>query len=328
MLQQARRVHGMSWGIGLVTTLVIGIAAVIWVSSVRYNNLVDRMHTAVKTVANSSGSVVPLAIENLNVHPQDLIVSHLETRFAGSNENQKIALAHALARYGKVEIDFLVSSISTAPAAEVNNLASALAQSNSESIIALRRTARACDSDKNWARKQRLPVVALHMGDASIASDMCQLRPDQLQRLDFILSSPAWHGDLARLPQYSNQLTDPALQSGLMVGLGNVRPEVVTRDEQQAWQPILADWFQNSDDAAVHNAAEWLLKRWELQVPPISSAQSPNEGQNWQVTKNGAELCELAAILSWVACDCGMTDGAADCEHRTADLMLQEAFFF
>lgn len=88
MLQQARRVHGMSWGIGLVTTLVIGIAAVIWVSSVRYNNLVDRMHTAVKTVANSSGSVVPLAIENLNVHPQDLIVSHLETRFAGSNENQ------------------------------------------------------------------------------------------------------------------------------------------------------------------------------------------------------------------------------------------------
>lgn len=78
-----------------------------------------------------------------------------------------------------------------------------------------------------------------------------------------------------------------------MVGLGNIRPQDVTRDQQQAWQPILADWFQNADDAAVHSAAEWLLKRWELQVPPIRSAPYPNVGQNWHVTRNGLSIITI-----------------------------------
>ncbi len=179
MLRQARRVHSLRWGIGLVSMLVIGIAATLWVSSVRYNNLVDRMHTAIDTVANSSGAVVPIAIDNLNAYPKDLIFSHLETRFAESKENQKLALAYALARYGRVDIDFLVSAINTAPVVEVNNLAQALAQSHNASVTALRRAAEECESDRNWNRKQRLAVVALQMGEAAIATDMCQVRPDR-----------------------------------------------------------------------------------------------------------------------------------------------------
>ena len=52
-----------------------------------------------------------------------------------------------------------------------------------------------------------------------------------------------------------------------------------------------------------------------------------NEGSRIRISAP-AELCELASILGWVACDCGMTDGSDDCEHRTADAMLQEAVLF
>lgn len=171
------------------------------------------MRTTVDTVANSNGAVVPLAIEILNEFPIDLTRSHIETRFPESNESQKLALAFALARYGKVDIDFLVNAIDTASAAEVDNLAAALGHSQKDAINALRKVAEACDADRNWNRKQRLAIVALQMGDPSIASDMCQLRPDRLQRLDFILAWPAWHGDLGRLARFADGWSDPALRS-------------------------------------------------------------------------------------------------------------------
>jgi formylglycine-generating enzyme required for sulfatase activity len=295
MLRRARQVHGLRWGIGVVVTVVIGIATMQWVRSVRHSNLVDRMHTAVDTVANSNGAVVQLAMENLNVYPKDLIISHLETQFEKSNGSQKLALAYALASYGIVDIDFLVSSIGTASSVEVNNLADALAQSQTDSVAALRQAAEACELDKDWNRKQRLAVVALQLGETSIAIDMCQLRSDRIERLDFILAWPAWHGDLARLAQFSGLLNDPALRSGLLVGLGKVHPEDVTRDIQQAWQPILADWFQQADEAAVHNAAEWLLRRWELEVPAIDAAHDSHEDREWQVTETGMSLVRIPA---------------------------------
>jgi hypothetical protein len=49
------------------------------------------------------------------------------------------------------------------------------------------------------------------------------------------------------------------------------------------------------DAAAVHSAAEWLLKRWELDMPLIDSTQVPIEGHNWQITKHGVSLVRIPA---------------------------------
>ena len=44
-----------------------------------------------------------------------------------------------------------------------------------------------------------MAIVALHLGDASVARDMFQLRPDPIQRTLLIDTFPNWHGDVARL---------------------------------------------------------------------------------------------------------------------------------
>lgn len=33
----------------------------------------------------------------------------------------------------------------------------------------------------------------------------------------------------------------------------------------------------------------------------------------------------VASTFGWCPCECGFTDGTVDCEHRTADDMIQEA---
>lgn len=295
MMRLARRVHGIRWGFGLAVSLIIGIATLQWTNSVRFSNLVDRMHTAVDTVAGSRGAAVPIAIQNLRQYPRELVRASLESSFTESHESQKLALACAMAHHGKVDVDFLVSSVESAPASEVDNLASALRQSQSDAVAALRRAADECSSQKDWVRKQRLAVVALHMGETSIASDMCQVRSDRIQRLDFILAWTAWHGDTQKLAELAGEMRDPALQSGLLTGLGVVRPEELTAASKQTWQPILTDWFQHADDAAVHSAAEWLLNRWGLEVPSLAASNAPVDSHRWQITKNGLSLVRIPA---------------------------------
>ncbi len=295
MLRQARRVHGLRWGIGLVTTMVIGIAMTQWVRNVRFNNLMDRMRTAVDTVASSDGAAVPVAVLNLGQYPSEHVLANLESRFAESHDSQKLALACAMAKYGKVDVDFIVDSIQNAPPSEVDNLAAALRQSKSDSVNALRRAAESRSSENDWVGKQRLAVVALHIGDASIASEMCQIRPDRIERLDFVLAWPAWRGDTQQLADFAGQLNDPALQSGLLTGLGAVRLEEVTIDAKRAWQPILTNWFQHANDAAVHSAAEWLLRRWRLEIPSIAASNAPVDGHQWQITKNSLSMVRIPA---------------------------------
>ena len=37
------------------------------------------------------------------------------------------------------------------------------------------------------------------------------------------------------------------------------------------------------------------------------------------------ELCEVAGLYGWVACECGLTDGTTACNHKTPATMLKEA---
>lgn len=124
---------------------------------------------------------------------------------------------------------------------------------------------------------------------------MCQIRPDRIERLDFFLAWTACLGDTRQLADFAVQLNDPALQSGVLTGLGVVRPEEITAASKQAWQPILTDWFQHASDAAVHSAAEWLLRRWGLEIPSIAASNAAVDGHHWQVTQNGLSMIRIPA---------------------------------
>jgi hypothetical protein len=87
-----------------------------------------------------------------------MVLAELNRRFADSPDERKLSLAYALAHYGDVQVDFLISQIKTASREEVDNLVTALGYEQEAAIAALKTAAAQNESD--LAYKGRLAVVA------------------------------------------------------------------------------------------------------------------------------------------------------------------------
>jgi hypothetical protein len=172
MMRRADRVIGWRWGSGLVVALVALVLVQQIVSSIHMKNVSERTETAVAAMSTCRGVLVPRAIEDLEVLPRDMVLAELNRRFADSPEERKLSLAYALAHFGDVRIDFLISQIKTASSEEVDNLATALRYEQEAAIAALKTAATLRESD--LAYKGRLAVVARHMSEPSIGSDRFQ----------------------------------------------------------------------------------------------------------------------------------------------------------
>ena len=195
-----------------------------------------------------------------------------------------------------MEVDFLVAQIPIASANEVENLVTALGHSRKDAALeALHAAAVASEAKKDWRLKQRLAVVAWHLGDLSLAQDMCRLRPDPIQRTIFIDQVASWQGDASRLATFAKTMVDPALRSGISLGIGSTPAEQLTEEVKQAWQPVLADWYQHDPDKGVHSAAGWALRHWQRPLPVIPASHQPAEGRQWHVNSLGMSMLEIPA---------------------------------
>jgi hypothetical protein len=74
-----------------------------------------------------------------------------------------------------------------------------LKKSKPEAVSALVDVARTVEDQENWQYKARLSILALYLDAPTLARDMCQLRPDPVQRTWFIEECSTWHGDLSDL---------------------------------------------------------------------------------------------------------------------------------
>jgi hypothetical protein len=238
MMRQAGRRLGTQWGSGLVMALVVLFVVLQVVSSVRKSNLQVRMETAVAAMSTSRGVMVPRSIEDLAPLPPDRVLAELRRRFADSQDERRLALAYALAHFGDVRVDFLISQIATAAKEEVDNLVAALGHEKDAAVVALRAASERSESDLTY--KGRLAVVALHLGEALIASDMCQLRADPVQRTHLIHRTlPAWHGDVARLVAVADASENPLLRYAISLGIAEIPAEGLTIEARETWQSVL-----------------------------------------------------------------------------------------
>ena len=207
MMKKAGRVHLVRWASGLL--VVLGIAIVIQqiMAAADRRHLTERGQIAVASMGNSRGGLVPRAIDDLAAYPNAPLMKELRTGFAGGSVSQKLALAYALASFGPVQVDFLVAQIPGAAASEVDNIVSALGRSRDDALKALHVAATTTETNKDWRLKERLAIVALHLGDISLAQDMCQLRPDLIQRTNLKTARPL--PTRRRSPMASVSLTMP-----------------------------------------------------------------------------------------------------------------------
>ena len=81
------------------------------------------MATALDAVQNGRGLAVPFTLRDLERLPRELVVAELKARYANAEPQHKLGLAYAMARYGQVDVPFLVSRIQRSAPEEVDNFA-------------------------------------------------------------------------------------------------------------------------------------------------------------------------------------------------------------
>ena len=295
MLRKAGRIHAVRWGSALAVLLLIGFVIGNVVAAERQRSLRRQVATALDAVQNNRGLAVPFTLRDLERLPRELVVAELKARYANAEPQHKLGLAYAMARYGQVDVPFLVSRIERSAPEEVDNLVAAFGRARQASSEAIHDLAKKAAAEKNWRLKARLAVVALHLEDDRIAADMCRIddRPDPVQRTIFIDELPAWHGDVTKLATYCQARSDAALRSGLCLAVGSIPSGQLTEAEREAWKPVLTQWYETASDGVTHSAAGWALRQWGIEAPALPATSQPSEGRQWLVNSLGMTLLKI-----------------------------------
>jgi formylglycine-generating enzyme required for sulfatase activity len=303
MMRKAARVHLLRWGGGLAMCLIVGLGIQQWLSALQRTSLQEQVVTAVDTVQNVRGAAIPFAIRDLRErYPAEMVTTELVTRFETEKDaHRKPGLAFALADYGIVHAEFLVSLIESLPGEDSGNIVHALRADREGSLKVLASAAAICTEQENWRLKARLAAAALGCGAPEIAADICQMddRPDPIQRTIFIDQFPQWHGDLLILSQVTRTINDAALRSVLCLAVGSVPSEQVTQDERDAWVELFSDWYQHQRDIGTHSASGWALRHWEIPLPSLPVGEPErNKEQDEEVAKLAANVADLQQQLA------------------------------
>lgn len=201
------------------------------------------------------------------------MLTELQERWVTDNPRHKLAVAFALATYGQVEADYLVSRIDDIATADTANFVDALALDRSRAQAALKTAADQCAAETLWRRKAKLAITALALGDTEIAADMCQYgnRSDPGQRTIFINEFPRWEWHLPDrtlklqlLAQAVAESQDAGLRSGLGLGVGSIpadRLQELNPQALESWKQLTSRWFNEQPDTSTHSAATWLLRQ-------------------------------------------------------------------
>ena len=280
--------------------LSIMIAAVIlgaFAAQERHRNLQSRVQTTVASLNSTRGIILP-PLADLDKLPREMVLDELQQEFESARGDRRPALAYALAHFGDVRTEYLVSTVKDASPFEVDNLVAALRNSRREAMSALEAAANDVNDvevEENLRHKARFAIVALHLKDPGLAREMCSMRPDPIQRTVFIEECAGWHGDLPALLGIVESVDDAPLRSGIALAVGTIAVADVPSFEKRKCTAVLSEWYQNAPDTGSHSAAGWALRRWRMELPKISVSKNPIEGRHWHVNSNGMSMLRIRA---------------------------------
>jgi len=293
MMRSAARHHGFCWGIGMVLAVTTGIIFQQYFVAKRL-----RAESLVNAVLTAPANAVPYAIENLEPL-REYALPILERQYEGGQlpPLQRLHAAFVMAALGRVERYFLVESIASVGPDEYRNLITALRLEQEGALQGLRQQAEKAEKSKDWLQKARLAIVALYLGESSLARDMLQVehRPDPIERTVFIKTFSTWHGDGFDFLPALEAADDSALRSGVCCAMASVSPDSLGPAEKKKWELALRDWYRGKSDAATHSAAGFALGQWKLDLPPITPATQPATSANWYVNSIGMTMVLVPA---------------------------------
>ncbi len=280
---------------GLMATvlvlIVVGVAAIM---AERRSSQRRAVRNSVSSMQTARGNAVSFAIDTLKHLPESLVVDELRSQFESTSGVAKLSLAYALAEYGQCDTEFLVSSIVDASNDECSNIVTALEHDKTNALNKLSELTKDADTNSDWTFKGRLSVIALHLGDRSIAADVHKNRPDPTQQTVFIHDVfPTWHADLKQLAETVETTNDTSLRSGMCLAMGNLQEDI--EEAEGALRRLLTRWYVEAPDSGTHSAADWALRQWKLELPVLPPDTAEPTNRNWKVTPHGFTMVRIRA---------------------------------
>jgi serine/threonine protein kinase len=298
IMLRAGRIHGTWWGGMLLATLLLGLGIQQWISSERWKNLQDQTRAVVESLQNTLGPSVPINLTELEKLPKDLVLPELQTRFASAtNPRHKLSLAFALSQYGHLDVDYLISRIDDISESDTGNYITALSYNASVALGVIQVAAAKCPDKSMWRRKAKLAIVALNLGDALLASDMCAIedRPDPEQRTLFIDEFPRWENHLKKIHELVANSDSPSLRSGICLGVGQIAVDKLLDTDKERWQSLASSWFVEKGDTTTHSAAGWLLRQWGIPEPVAPERDKIVPQRDWFVNSVGVTMLKISS---------------------------------
>lgn len=264
MRLSGRRILALFAGTFLAVA-VLTLGAALWYTARIRDRELQQIDFAIEQLA-VPGPAVRNSIDALKTFEKDvvarrLVASKVAVQDDGFQRDRKLGIAMALAEYGDVNIDLLLSILSENTAENTHNtrnLIQALSQDRGQSLKQIQLRYRNCDKKDDLRVKAKFSILALGLGFADLAADACafESRPDPELRTHFIDEVPNWGLDWTSVVNLASVKQDSALRSAICLGLGQIR-------NSSSVLPAISGFVNESlksQDPTTRSAAKWLLR--------------------------------------------------------------------
>lgn len=282
------------WGVAMLLLLTLGVGGWLYAAQQRQaerERLQQEVESAVAAMSTARANLVPYVISTLQKLPEKMVLPELQRQYSQADEVQRLSLAYALASFGDVRADVLVSHVAEVDSAEISNLLSALQVAQAESADAL--ATPIAQAGEEWLLRVRLAILALHLDRQEPAAELCSAQDDPTGRTTFIDELHTWHGDLSALAALTRAMTDPALRSAILMSVGGIAEADWTSRNREPWISLASEWYTDASDTTTHSAAEWLLRRWDAELPNLTASDETLDEKEWCVNSLGMTLLRM-----------------------------------
>ncbi|MFM7037020.1 MAG: protein kinase domain-containing protein [Planctomycetaceae bacterium] len=293
MLRAATRRHLTRTGSGLALLLF----AAGWLQLARSRQLDLEMNHQAAGLADVRGTAIPLAVDQLarRGYPPAVMRQKLGLQFEQeTNDERRLAVAAALARFGDVRTPWLVQQVENPVLPSSKELAEVLAASRSEAVTAIEAELARCTEPERLVRQCRLALLALQLGNPQPALQLAQTTAVTgiAGRAEFIEQATRWGGFRGEDAALVATVGSPQLASAVCLALGNTAATQLPEAAVKTWLEHAREWF-HQPDATLHIAAERLLQRWE--PGPRPAIEADDSHANWTITPSGHLLLMVPA---------------------------------
>ena len=252
-----------------------------------------RAETLAESVIVAPAEAMPYALATLRpLGPLALKRLRGHVEFANADRLGQLHAAYALADLGQAPERFLLDAVTTAPDRECRNLVTALEHVK---VSALPEIARRAGEISDHVAKVRYAIIALHLGDPTLAMDALAVRSDPILRTTLIHTYAGWHGDLTAVAELLRTNDNAEFRSGLCAAFGTITPDTLEPVDREMAAKALTALFIHAPDGGTHSAAGWALRQWNEKLPEIEAATRPASDRLWFFNGQGMTMVAIPA---------------------------------